>query len=373
MKRMNLKVGILLAVLLALGGSTLAFAAFNAAPTPQDILNKAVSTLQAAQDGHAVVSIQGNTSDKSMSATVEVWAKKLSGGDKLNGGTPSYAFRAEVRDTTDAQAKGAIAVSDGKTVWFYTPSNNTVRTGTVEQMRQMHDQNNSGINSPQDALAKLFDMSTVTLAGTESVQGHTAYKLQLVPKAGKAPQAAMGATGLVWVDTTRSLPLQASVNAGNTGQGRITATTLELNVGVSDDRFRFQVPAGAKVVQIADLQPQHVTLADVDKAAGFKVLKPSYVPAGSTLVDVVKMGKTVVLRYESSVGSFAIAQGAEEKNSATKPAGESVQVRGTTGTLVTRAPSGKQVSLFWTEGGQMHSVSGALTSADALKIAQSLK
>ena len=86
------KVAVLLAILLVLGGSGLAFAAFSAAPAPQDILTRAVSTLQAAQDGHAILQIQGTSPDKSGSATVEVWAKKLPAGS-----TPDYEFRAVVR------------------------------------------------------------------------------------------------------------------------------------------------------------------------------------------------------------------------------------------------------------------------------------
>ncbi len=353
------KWAILLAVVLALGGSGLAFAAFNATPAPPDILTRAVTTLKNAQDGHAIVQIQGTTPDKSGSATVEVWAKKLSDG------SGNYKFRAEVRDASEAQAKGVIAVSDGKQFWVYDPAQNTVHTGPVDQMNQ------AGNKSPQDLVQELLDYSTATLAGTETVNGHSTYKLQLVPN-DKAPQAATGATGQVWIDQSSYLPWQANVNAGSMGQGQVMAQVLQLNVGVPDSLFQLQIPAGAKVVQVQDLKPQHVTLGDAQKTAGFPVLQPSYVPSGATLVDVLQTGHTVVLKYESSHGSFAIVESAERNGKRPSGSGTSVQLRGTAGTLVTNK-AGNGVMLYWMESGREYSVGGALSSQDAVKVAESLK
>jgi outer membrane lipoprotein-sorting protein len=353
------RIAILLAFMLALGASGLAFAAFSAAPAPADILNRAVTTLENAQDGHAVLQIQGTSPDKSGSATIEVWAKKLADG------SGRYKFRAEVRDSSDAKLKGAVAVSDGKTFWVYEPAQNTVRTGPVDQMNQ------SQAKSPQDLVQQLLDYSTATLAGSESVNGHATYKLQLVPNS-KAPQAAAGATGLVWIDQSSWVSWKASVNAGSMGQGQVTAQVLGLNVSMPDSLFQFQAPAGAKVVQVQDLKLQHLTLSEAKTSAGFPVLTPSYVPAGATLVDVLKAGNTIVLRYESSHGSFSIEQSATAKGNVPSAVGESVLVRGTTGTLLTN-PAGSEVMLIWTESGRRFRVSGALSRQAALKVAESLQ
>jgi outer membrane lipoprotein-sorting protein len=359
------RLAMLLVVVLVFGGGSLGFAAFNAAPAPQDILNHAVATLQAAQDGHAMLTIEGDSPDKSGSATIEAWAKKLSGGDN-----PTYGFRAEVRQTSEAQAQGAIAVSDGQQFWAYAPSQNTVWTGSVAQMYN----NNSSLpfSSLQGLVQYILDISTVTLSGTEPVQGHSAYKLQFVPRPDKVPPAVASATGLLWIDTARWLPLQASINAGSIGQGRVTATVLELNIGVSDDLFHFQVPQGATVVPVQNQQPQHLSLSEADTAAGFKVLKPAYVPDSATLVDVLKMGHIIVLRYEAAPGSFTIAEDVAEQSNTARGSGQSVSVRGTTGTLLTNK-TGNQVLLVWTENGRTFSVSGALSSQDALRVAEALQ
>ena len=84
------RLAILLVVVLGLGAGGLAFAASNTPPAAQDILTHAVTSLQAIQDGHAILQIDGTTSSQNVSATVELWGKKLSGGNP-----PSYALRAE--------------------------------------------------------------------------------------------------------------------------------------------------------------------------------------------------------------------------------------------------------------------------------------
>ncbi len=356
------KLAVLLAVLLVLGGSGLAFAAFTNAPAPADILTRAVSNLQAVQDGHAILQIQGTTPDKSGSATIEVWGKKLS-----SASNPTYEYRAVVNQASEAKEKGDIAVSDGKQFWFYSPAQNTVWTGSVAAMQNYT--HTLALDSAQEIVQQILNVSTVTLAGTESVQGHSTYKLQLVPNS-KAPAAAAGATGFVWIDQSSFLPVQGSVNGGSMGQGQVTAQTLELNAGVPANLFTFQVPAGAKVVQVQDLQPQHLTLSNASKAAGFTVLEPAFVPNGAKLVDVLKTGHTIVLRYESSQGSFAIAEGAEQRNGVPGTTGQSVSVRGTTGTLFVR--DNTHVLLTWKEKGLTFSVSGVLTRDQALQVAESL-
>jgi outer membrane lipoprotein-sorting protein len=358
------RLAILLVVVLGLSAGGLAFAASNAAPAPQDILTHAVTTLHALQDGHAILQIDGTASGQSQSATVELWGKKLS-----DGNPPSYAFRVQVQQTSDARAMGAAAMSDGTTVWLYAPSQNKVWTGPVSQM-----QNGSGLplDSPAALVQQLLTYATVTLVATEPVQGHSAYKLQFVPISGKTPAAAAGVTGLAWIDTARSLPLQASIDAGSMGHGTVTATLVEVNIGVPDSTFQFQPPAGATIVPLRSQLPQHLTLSDADAAAGFHVLQPAAVPAGATLVDVTTLGGAIVLHYETASGSFAVAENISTESNVALGSGQQVPLRGTAGTLFTNA-AGNQALVVWTENGRTYSVGGAISGQDALNVAGSLQ
>lgn len=365
------RLAMLAAVIFAVGGTTWAYAAFNAAPAPEDILTRAVQTLESAQNGHAVVNIDENTPNKSGTATIEIWGKKTSGT-----GAGAYEVRAEVRQASDPKLQGGVFVSDGKEFWAYSPSQNTVWTGSVNQLNNANSSGGGAASllseTPQALVQKLFDYSTVSLAGTETFQGSSTFKLQLTPKPGKGPAAAAGATGFVWIDSSRWLPLQATLNGGSMGQGRVTVQSIELNQGVADNLFRFQVPAGAKVVSVNDLIPKHVTLSEAQKTAGFPLLTPTYVPNGATLVDVLKVGHTIALRYEFSGGGLAITEGnGVQKNPGTGQS-ESVTVRGTTGTFRSNS-NGTQGILAWTQNGVTYTVSGVISKADAIKVADSLK
>lgn len=357
---------VLAAVLLVAGGG-LAFAATNTPPSAQDILTRSAATLLDAKDGHAVLDFSGSGSGKSGAATVEVWGKKLAAGDP-----PVYAVRAEVRQSSDQRAVGALAVSDGQQAWFYAPALNTVWTASVEQMRQQHSGAAFAFGTPDALVQQLLQYASATLLGSETAQGHSAFKLQLTPLAGGSAAAVAGASGLLWIDSARWLPLQATLDAGSMGQATIAASDIRIDQGVDDSLFHFQPPAGATIVPLASQTPQHLTLDSADAAAGFHVLRPGYLPAGATLIDVTKVGDAVILHYEAASGAIAIAQNIPAARAATSGAGEQVSLRGSNGALVTAA-AGNQSLLIWTENGRTYSIGGVLAGDEAVRIAQSLQ
>ncbi len=371
---------VLLVAILALGVGGLALAAFNGDPTPEEVLTRAVETLDAAQDGHAVLLVEADTPDRSGWATLEVWGKKPPEGDA------HPKFRAEVRETSEAEAQGAVAVSDGEQFWLYVPARNTVWTGAVEEMRDVEQMpayegelpfdpsTGSGHRSLQTFVDWLLQVSEVTLLGTEEIGGREAYTLPFVPRPEELPEvAATGGTGTAWVDQARWVPLQAAFDGGSIGQGQVTAELVELDMGLSDDLFTFQIPDGVEVLLIEDRLPQHLSLDEAE--ADFDLLTPSHLPEGATLVDVMKMGDAIVLRYESAQGPFAVGQGTDGRAVEPPPAsGEPVSLRGTTGTLFTNEnEEGTKVFLAWTEDGRTFTVSGAISGEEALRVAESLQ
>ncbi len=365
---------VLLVAILALGVGGLALAAFNGDPTPEEILTRAVEILDAAQDGHAVLSIEADTPDRSGWATLEVWGKKPPEGDP----DAHPKFRAEVREASEAEAQGAVAVSDGAQFWLYVPARNTVWTGVVEEMHNVEEmpayEGELPFDSPQTFVDWLLQVSEVTLLGTEEIGGREAYTLQFVPRPEELPEvAATGGTGTAWVDQARWVPLQAAFDGGSIGQGQVTAELVELDMGLSDDLFTFQIPDGVEVLLIEDRLPQHLSLDEAE--ADFDLLTPSHLPEGATLVDVMKMGDAIVLRYESAQGPFAVGQGTDGRAVEPPPAsGEPVSLRGTTGTLFTNEnEEGTKVFLAWTEDGRTFTVSGAISGEEALRVAESLQ
>jgi outer membrane lipoprotein-sorting protein len=374
MNRKGKRLLVLLVAILALGVSGLALAAFNGDPTPEEILTRAVETLDAAQDGHAMLSIEADIHDKSGWATLEVWGKKPLEGDP--DGHPR--FRVEVQETSEAEAQGAVAVSDGEQFWLYVPARKTVWTGAVEEMRDVEEMRaydgELPFDSPQTFVDWLLQVSEVTLLGTEEMEGHEVYRLQFVPRSEELPEVtAAGGTGTAWVDRTRWVPLRAILDGGSMGQGQVTAELVELNVGLSDGLFTFQIPDGVEVVPVEDRKPQHLSLAEAEAVVGFDLLTPSYLPEGATLVDVVRTESTIVLRYESARGPFAVSQGTDGRAVESPPAsGEPVSLRDTTGTLFTNE-EGTKALLVWAEDGRTFTVSGAIFGQEAVLVAESLQ
>lgn len=357
---------LLLAIVLAIGAGGLGLTAMSGGPTPKEILTQTAETLKAAQDGHAMLELALQTTEKQVQGMAEAWGKKLP--EEEPQAPP--AFRVEVREASEAEAQGAVAVSDGEQLWVYLPARNTVWVGQVDEMRQHEGE--PPFESAEGAIEWLLEVSEVTLLGSEEVAGQLAYKFQLVPRPEALPEAAVaGGAGTLWIDLTRWVPLQALYSGGAMGEGRVTVRSLELDVGLPDDLFHFEIPEGAEVVPLEDLQPRHLTLEEAE--ATYDLLTPGYVPEGAVLIDVQEVRGTIVLRYESAQGSFAVSQGADGETAKLPPAkGESVSVRGATGTLFTSEAETK-VFLVWTEGELTFTVSGSIPAEEALSIAESLR
>jgi hypothetical protein len=161
--------------------------------------------------------------------------------------------------------------------------------------------------------------------------------------------------------------------AASLGQGTMEVQSYELNSGVPDDRFRFQVPEGAKVVNAEAQKPLPLTLDEARAQAGFTLLVPDYVPEGATLIEVYKLGDAIIQRYDHSQAvAFTVVQGQTVPDLPALGEGQGVTVRGQSATAVTD-PSGGNTLLYWTENGVTVTVAGHISLEEAMKVAESLK
>ena len=96
-------------------------------PSARDIMVDTLETSKTIENGHAVVEINVDSPEEKVSATVEVWGRHQEVGPG--------AFRLEVLKTDKAEAVGAVIVSDGETVWAYSPAQGKVYTGTMEEAK----------------------------------------------------------------------------------------------------------------------------------------------------------------------------------------------------------------------------------------------
>jgi len=359
----------------------------------EDILVQTIETAKTITNGHAVVAIDLDTIEQDTSGTVEVWARRGEDGPG--------AFRVEVLEASEEKAQGAVIVSDGETLWAYSPLENKVFVGTPEEAQAMMEENEfmagefaqfregkegkseagdyEHPENAEEAVQKLLEYFNVGKSGSETVAGETANQLNLEPIPEQMPSEYTAVGGFVnlWIGQDSNLPLAISYTGGSLGQFSATVLEFEVNAGVDEDIFTFEVPASAELVTFADLEPKSLTLEEAGESVEFEFLTPAETPPGSTLVDILEVRGAIVQRYTlPEGGSFTIAQGISGENSdeirTPTPESQSVDVRGSTGQLF-EAEDGDQVLLTWTEGNLFYSVAGDLIPEQALIIAESLQ
>jgi outer membrane lipoprotein-sorting protein len=366
-----------------LAGSLLLLVALGSAfvvmqPSARDILVQTLETSKTIDNAHAVIDVSMDMPEENASATVEVWGRHEEGGPG--------AFRLEVLETDKEEAAGAVVVSDGETVWAYSPAKGKVFVGTVEEAKaalkekqplpdEFDKEEFDHPENSEEAVDKLLEYFNAEKAGSDTVAGVDAYQLELKPIPEQMPEeyAAVGGLVNLWIDKNRSVPLAASYTGGSIGEVSVTAKELEINVGVDESLFSFDIPDGVEVLPFADLEPKSLSLDEAAASADFDILTPEETPDGATLVDVLDVRGMIVQRYNlSDGGSFSIAQG--ESDEAPNPSTEeqAVEVRGVAGSLFV-SDDGDRVLLTWSEGGLHFYIAGDLTSDQALAMAESLK
>ncbi len=374
---MNKKsIGILVAVVLLL--SALATGFVLAQSSAEDLLVLTLETMQTIENGHAIVAVEVDSIEFQGSMTAEVWGRHDPDG--------MGAFRMEVLDASEERAVGALVVSDGETLWAYAPSEGKVFVATAEEVMALmadrepmsHDFEETDFEHPdnaQEAVQKLLEYFTVDKSGTEDIAGGSAHTLKLEPIPEQMPSeyAAIGGFIELWIDQERNLPLAAAYSGGSMGTASVTALELDINTGVEDALFTFEMPPDAEIVNLADLEPQSLSLEEAAGAADFALLSPAETPDGATLVDILELRGSIVQRFAlPDGGSFTIAQGVVDETARPSTEEKSVQVRGTSGTLFADENGGR-VLLVWSEGDLFYSVAGDLSSDQALAIAESLE
>lgn len=328
--------------------------------TAEEIIAKMQETVDSTEDAHALVVAEVNVQGIELSVKAELWEQAP---DK---------FRAEVLEASQASLVGTTLVHDGANGWFYEPARNLVTVGAVEDLDTPLPQ--EVLVGLQVIIQEVLNAADVELAGEETVAGRDAYKLEASPKEDSAEQLFPGnGTATVWVDKEQWIVLKATYVASAFGQGTLEVQSFELNPGLPADLFAFEPPQGATVVDVEAQQPAPLTLQEAREQAGFPLLVPGYVPAGATLIEVLKADQSFVLRYDHSPDvSFTVFQGPEEVGPPSLGQAQDITVRGHEATAITDEAGGNTF-LYWTEGDITVVVAGRISLDEALKVAESLE
>jgi outer membrane lipoprotein-sorting protein len=348
---------ILLGLVLAL---SLALAGCSQKMTAEEIVAKMQETVESTQDAHAVVLVDVNAQGIEMSVKAEIWEKSP---DKV---------RAQVLEASEGRLVGATIVNDGQQGWYYEPAANRVLVGAASEMDTRVPQ--EMLSGMQEAIQEVLDATDVELQGEEEVAGRRAYKLVASPKEDSEAEFLPGnGTATLWIDKEQWIVLKATYEASAFGQGTMEVQSFELNPGLTEDTFVFEIPEGATVVDVEAQKPVPVTLDEAQAQVGYPLLVPDYVPQGATLIEVFKAGESIVQRYNHSAEvSFTIIQGPELAGPPPVGQSQDLTVRGQSATAITDEASGNTF-LYWTGDGVTVTVAGHISLDEALKVAESLQ
>ena len=248
-------------------------------PTAEEIVAKMQEVEASTEDAHAVVEFSVQFEDEDMQVVVEMWEKRPG------------KFRAEVLEANDAEFEGVISVTDGEQAWLYHPGENVVITGALGDIDsdELPVDPQQAIQFMEEGIQWAMDNLDVELVGEEDLNGLATYKLEFTPKEGEEYPMPIPVDGKVtlWVEKEHWIALQAHLDGGSFGEGWVRVQSFAFNGGVPDELFQFEIPAGAEVIDIEDMTPTPLTLAEAEASAEFDLLVPTYEPDGATLIEFI--------------------------------------------------------------------------------------
>lgn len=134
---------------------------------------------------------------------------------------------------------GDVILSDGQYFWVYYPS--------VDPQQVIRSAASAGGSSGVDLQAQFLGDPTArfryTLEGVEQVGGRAAWRLLLVPR-----ERAGYRSLRVWLDQRDHLARRFEIHEDNGSVRRFELSNVRINPSLPDHLFRFQPPAGARVV-----------------------------------------------------------------------------------------------------------------------------
>ncbi len=139
-------------------------------------------------------------------------------------------YRLELEDQT--------VVTDGKTLWSYSKSNNQVIVNAYKEDPKTLSPDKILVNVPQDYAA--------AIVGTENVHGRATTILKLTPKVRRSSLRWMK----VWVDDDGELMRRIQTLDASENTITYDLDDIVLNAGVPDTRFQFTAPPKADVIDL---------------------------------------------------------------------------------------------------------------------------
>ena len=269
-----------------------------------------------------------------------------------------------------AELAGMVMVTNGSTMWGYDPARNRV---TKMELRDAEcgpfDMDYTEI------IRSLLNETDISYEGTESVNGRSAYVLNITP--GDETELVQDITNTrAWVDCENWMLLGMEIYDPD---GNLAVKTeyrdITFNTGIPDSEFIFEVPEDAVVVEesFEDRMPREMTLEDARVNLAFDMKTPSYLPDGCEFDHAVVFGENrVLLMYTNGSELLHISEWVGDAVDHIEPEisdPEVVSINGNDGEFGSVFGIN---TLRWSVDGIEYSLSGTITKEEMLRVAESV-
>lgn len=273
---------------------------------------------------------------------------------------PPDRFRFEY---VSGPSAGTTFVSNGSTVWFYNETTDTVRRLQYEQ---------GLVQNLTRAFRNLSQGYTAEYLREATVSGRETYVVRVRPPNGTFGDLVRNQT--VWVAQENWFPVktQVTVSVGNTTTTSTTTySNLTFNESIPDERFSFDPPENATVVEVDPTTTTYDSVAAAEGAVNFSVRSPESLPEGYELenVTVTSSGTTASVSLLYGNGTATLVFGQSPADGATVSGGQNVSVAGNPGRY--QEFSGQGI-LQWQSDGFTYSLTGPLPRETLVGIAESV-
>lgn len=305
---------------------------------------------------------------------------------------PPVKTRREVRESdVSGYPPGAVSVRNRTTTWEYDP--------TAEMVLKRHHPNRIVADRTRIVLEGLLDDYTLEYTGSEDIDGRSAHVVEASPKDDEVrvsinltvgdedyvlplrelsdeEMADAELTRKIWIDDTHRYPIRERNVVTLDGEVYhdmdIRFEDLEINEGVDDDRFRFDPPDDADVIE-RGVEPAAV----VDSHERAEPFVPYPIPAPS-VPDDYELDRVAITEPDGTVTTLWYADRefperelyveVRESQRFREEVLEEIEFDGRTG----YRREGRIDSVFWTCGGLSYEVSSPQFEAPILDIAASI-
>ncbi|WP_230198611.1 DUF4367 domain-containing protein [Halopiger goleimassiliensis] len=306
-----------------------------------------VDTLQGVQT--TTITTDGETVETKM----EVWQS----GDQ---------YRAELLETENPEEFDVMVV-DGSETWMYDEDENRAVLADLGLDAEALEAFGEELS---DAI---FANMSATVDGTDTVADRDVYVLEL-----EGDGDALYESATLWVDQETHYPLKQEATTSFLQEMTTTVTfeTVTFDEPIDDERFTFDVPDDAEVVEMSELGPeQYDSIEAAEEAVPFDPPRPE-VPDEYSLETVTANealpGWTASMQYQADDGSLLSVSVSEAGNEPVFDAdGETIEIDGVDA-VVQELPGSDMTSIEWEQDGLTYTVSGDLETDDLVSVAESI-